>query len=94
MTETGELISGAIGPHVFRHVVQSVETYRIFQEEPLRVVIKVVPRGGLFTKREEELIRGLFKKHLGTRMTIAVERVSALPELQSGKTVFVVNRLL
>lgn len=94
MTDSGELISGVIGTHIFRHVARSVESYRIIQEEPLRIVIKVVPRGDLFSSNDEELIRNLLAKHLGSRMTISIERVPSLPQLASGKAVFVLNRLL
>jgi len=94
MTDTGDLISGVIGTHVFRHVTTSVESYRIIQEEPLHVVIKVVPRESQLPSRDEELIRRLFARHLGPRMEITIERVESLPVLASGKTTFVINRCL
>lgn len=92
MTDTGDLISGVIGTHVFRHL-PTVESYRIIQEEPLRVVIEVVPRNG-FSKEDEGLIQNLFQKHLGSRMKINVEKVPNIPRPQSGKSVFVINRCL
>ena len=42
MTDRGDLISGVIGTHVFRHV-RSVKQYQIVQEESLSLLIKVVP---------------------------------------------------
>ncbi len=92
LTDTGDLISGAIGPHVFRHM-ESVETYRIIQEEPLRLVITIVPKDN-FSERDESLIVTLFAKHLGSRMKITIEKVSSLPVVPSGKSVFVLNRCL
>jgi phenylacetate-CoA ligase len=94
MTDSGDLISGAIGAHVFRHVTDSVESYRIVQEQPLHIVINVVPRDGRFSADDESLIRGLLTKHLGPRMEIVIERVTSIPATKSGKAVFVVNRCL
>lgn len=92
MTDTGDLISGAIGPHVFRDM-QSVKTYQIIQEEPLRMVIKIVPKVDL-SEKDKSLIINLFSRHLGSRMRIAVEVVSDIPLPPSGKSVFVLNRCL
>jgi phenylacetate-CoA ligase len=94
MTETGDLISGVIGTHVFRHLSGSVQAYRIIQEEPLHVVIKIVPAGDAVPSEDEELIRRLFVRHLGDRMRITIEQVASLPAFASGKTVFVINRCL
>ena len=94
MTDSGDLISGVIGTHVFRHVTASVETYRIIQEEPLHVVIKIVPRNERLSPADETLIRHLFAKHLGPKMRITVEHVSSIPAPPSGKAVFVINRCL
>jgi phenylacetate-CoA ligase len=94
ITDKGELISGVLGTHIFRHVTRSVETYRIIQEEPLRIVIKVVPRDNLFSDGDEQLVRRLFTDHLGRRMTVAIERVASLERPPSGKSVFVFNHLL
>jgi phenylacetate-CoA ligase len=94
MTERGDLISGAIGPHVFRHVVGAVQSYRIIQEEPLRLVIQIVPMEAGLSSEQEALIRRLFAEHLGERMKIAIERVEHLPALPSGKSMSVVNRCL
>jgi phenylacetate-CoA ligase len=93
MTDTGDLISGVIGTHVFRHTL-SVQSYRIIQEEPLKVVIKIVPRSGTLSQNDRELILHLFAKHLGNRMEIAIETVLDLPVPPSGKSVFVVNNCL
>ena len=92
MTDTGDLISGAIGPHIFRHLV-SVQSYRIIQEEPLRLVIKIVPKSD-FSEEDQRLIVDLFAKHLGSRMKITIEKVPSLPVSPSGKSVFVINNCL
>lgn len=92
MTDSGDLISGAIGPHVFRYV-PCVQSYRIIQEEPLKVIIKVVPKRD-FNEQYEQLITNLFSKHLGSRMKIIIEKVSDIPLPPSGKSIFVVNRCL
>jgi phenylacetate-CoA ligase len=93
MTDSGNLISGAIGPHVFRHTL-SVRSYRIIQEEPLKVVIKIVPKSGRVSRDDRELIAHLFAKHLGNRMKITIETVPDLPVPPSGKSVFVENHCL
>lgn len=92
MRDTGDLISGTIGPHVFRHL-SSVQSYRIIQEEPLRLVIKVVPNSD-FLEEHEHLIEGLFARYLGSKMKISIEKVRELTVPPSGKTVFVINRCL
>lgn len=92
MTDTGDLISGVIGTHVFRHTT-SVQSYRIIQEEPLRVVIKVVPKDDL-NEGDARLILNLFTKHLGNKMKVTIEKVPHLPVPPSGKSVFVINRCL
>jgi phenylacetate-coenzyme A ligase PaaK-like adenylate-forming protein len=94
LTDTGDLISGVIGTHVFRHLTAAVETYRIIQYEPLQLVVKVVPKGEQFSSREETLIRDLLGKHLGSRMRITIETVPSIPAPPSGKSVFVVNHCL
>ena len=92
MTDSGDLISGVIGTHVFRHTL-SVQAYRIIQEEPLRIVIKIVPKNDL-SEADQRLILNLFSKHLGSKMKITIETVPELPTPPSGKSVFVINRCL
>ena len=92
LTDQGDLISGVIGTHIFRHFT-SVESYRIVQEEPLRIVISVVPKDD-FSGRDESRIIGLFANHLGSRMRITIKKVSSLPPVPSGKSVFVINQCL
>jgi phenylacetate-CoA ligase len=92
MTDTGDLISGVIGTHVFRSTT-TVERYQIIQEEPLRVHIRIVPKYKL-SEHDEALVRHLFSRYLGTRMTITLEITHDLPVPPSGKSVFVINRCL
>jgi phenylacetate-CoA ligase len=92
LTESGDLISGVIGTHVFRST-SSVERYRIIQEARGSIVIQIVPKGSLLDN-DRELITGLFKRYLGKGTNIVIENMSALPNLASGKTVFVINRCL
>ena len=93
MTESGDLISGVIGTHVFRHT-SSVKSYRIIQEEPLRITIKMVPKVDEVSEDDERLVLGLFTKYLGSKMKISIEKVPSLPVPPSGKSVFVVNHCL
>jgi phenylacetate-CoA ligase len=92
MTDTGDLISGAIGPHIFRHV-PSVRTYRIIQETPLDIIINVVPESSYSTK-DENLIVDLFARHLGSKTKIVIQRVPHIEIPPSGKSVFVINKCL
>ncbi len=92
MTDTGDLISGAIGPHIFRHV-PSVRTYRIIQETPLDIVINIVPEVS-YSMKDENLILDLFAKHLGRKIKIVIKRVTHIEVPPSGKSVFVINRCL
>jgi phenylacetate-CoA ligase len=93
LTDSGDLISGTFGPHVFRNC-QSVRSYRIIQETPLKVTIKVVPKGDGVSEDEERLVLSLFTKYLGSKMKISIEKVPSLPLPPSGKSVFVVNHCL
>ena len=92
MADTGDLISGVIGTHIFRHLL-SVQNYRIIQEEPLRLVIKIVPKSN-FSNEDQRLIMNLFAKHLGNRMRITIEKVPSIPTPTSGKSMFVINNCL
>jgi phenylacetate-CoA ligase len=76
MTDAGDLISGAMGPHILR-LFPSVKTYRIVQEERLRIVISVVPKED-FSEKDRFLITDLFSKHLGSRMKIIIETVPSI----------------
>lgn len=93
MTDVGDLISGVIGTHIFR-LTSSVKSYRIIQEEPLRINIKIVPKENGVSEDDERLVLNLFTKYLGKRMQISIEKVPSLPVPPSGKSVFVVNHCL
>ena len=93
MTEKGDLISGVIGVSVFRFTT-SVKSYRIIQEEPLRIIIKVVPKEDSVSDNDERLVVDLLRKYLGSKMKISIERVKDLPVPPSGKSVFVINHCL
>jgi len=92
LTDAGDLISGAIAPHIFRNV-KSVKNYQIIQEEPLSLLIKVVPKIELH-KEELQLVIDLFINHLGSKMKVRVEEVKNIPVPPSGKSVFVFNHCL
>ena len=92
LTDTGDLISGVICTHIFRHF-PSVRTYRVIQEAPLHVVITIVPEPSYGTK-DENLILGLFARHLGGRTKIAIQKASHIDAPPSGKSIFVINRCL
>ena len=92
LTDSGDLISGVIGTHIFRHV-PSVRTYRIIQETPLDVTINIVPEAGYSTK-DENLILDLFTKHLGSKTKIVIQKVAHIETPPSGKSVFVINKCL
>jgi phenylacetate-CoA ligase len=93
MTDSGDLISGVIGTHVFR-LTSSVKSYRIIQEEPLKITVKMVPKDGAISQDDELLVVDLFSKYLGKRMTVSLEKVQNLPVPPSGKSIFVVNKVL
>ena len=89
MTDTGDLISGAMGPHIFRQF-PSAKTYRIVQEDPLRIVITIVPKE-TFTEKDQVVLLNIFSKHLGPGIKIDIKIVPEIPMPPSGKHVFVVN---
>ena len=94
ITDTGELISGAIGAHLFRHLTGSVHSYRIIQDDPLHISVKILPIDARFSDADAELVRSLLVRHLGSKMRVSIERVTSLPTPPSGKTVFVINHCL
>jgi phenylacetate-CoA ligase len=93
MTDKGDLISGMIGVSVFRFT-SSVESYRIIQQEPLQITIRIVPKADDVSEDDERLVLSLFTKYLGKRMKISIEKVPSLPISPSGKSVFVINHCL
>lgn len=92
LTDTGDLISGVIGTHIFRSTV-SVAKYQIIQVEPLLLVIKIVPRESL-AESDRTLITSRFSEYLGKAMKIKIEVVPDLASSASGKSVFVINHCL
>jgi phenylacetate-CoA ligase len=93
MTDKGDLISGIIGVSIFRFTT-SVKSYRIIQEEPLQILIKVVPKADNISDDDRRQILTLFKKYLGNTLKISIEVVASLPVPPSGKSVFVINQCL
>jgi hypothetical protein len=63
------------------------------QEEPRRIVIKVVATRE-YTEAVERKIVELFRRHLGEGMRIEVEKVASIPIPPSGKAVYAINRCL
>lgn len=92
MTDSGDLISGAMGPHIFR-LFPAVNNYQIVQEDPMTIVIRIVPKEE-FSENDKQSLIGLFGKHLGSRMKIIIETVQSIAVPPSGKSVFVINRCL
>lgn len=92
MTDKGDLVSGLIGHRIVR-TIAGVQAYQVVQEEPRRIVVKVV-RTAEYTEAAERLIIERFKRYLGESMTISVEEVSSIPLSPAGKTVCVINRCL
>jgi phenylacetate-CoA ligase len=92
MTERGDFLSGAIGAHIFRYV-RSVKRYQIIQEEPLRIVVKMMPEGQL-SEDDKHLVVRLLTRYLGERMRVTIETVDDIPIPPSGKMIFVINRCI
>jgi phenylacetate-CoA ligase len=92
LTDAGDLISGVIGTHIFRHV-PSVRTYRIIQEAQLALTINIVPEASYSTE-DENLILDLFARHLGRKTKIVIQKVAQIEAPPSGKSVFVINKCL
>jgi phenylacetate-coenzyme A ligase PaaK-like adenylate-forming protein len=93
LTESGNLISGVIATHVFR-LVSSVKSYRVIQEQPLKITIKLVPKQERVSQNDERLVLRLFRKYLGNKMQITFEILPDLPTSPSGKSILVINRCL
>jgi phenylacetate-CoA ligase len=91
-TDRGDLISGVIGTHILR-LFPAVNNYRIVQEDPLTLVISVVPKAQ-FSEQDKQSLVNLFGRHLGSRMKIIIKTVASIPTPPSGKAVFVINRCL
>ena len=76
MTDKGALISGVMGTHVFREVSSAVKAYQIVQEEPRRIVIKIVETAEYHGGGREAHRRPVYAT-LGQGMRIGVEKVRA-----------------
>jgi phenylacetate-CoA ligase len=92
MNDAGDLVSGAIGPHIFRQF-PSVHSYLIVQEEPLKITIDIVPNENFDDENEYHIMK-LFGRYLGNKMRIIIRKVTEIPRSQSGKVIFVINRCL
>jgi phenylacetate-CoA ligase len=92
MTDNGDLISGAMGPHIFR-LFPSVSSYQIVQEDPLTIIIQIVPKAE-FSEHDKQSLLCIFGRHLGSKMKILIQLVSHIAKPPSGKTMFVINRCL
>lgn len=93
LTTTGNVISGVIGTHAFRHVPGVVE-YQIVQHRPGQAVIRIVRTPGYEVARAEPALHAIFRKHLGEGADVSIEYHGALPRTAAGKARFVINEYL
>jgi phenylacetate-CoA ligase len=87
----GTVMHGLALIYVLRDL-PAVEAFKIIQESLERTVVQVVPGAGFSVEDEQRIVQGL-QQRLGATVTIAVERVSAIPAEQSGKYRYVVSRV-
>jgi phenylacetate-CoA ligase len=92
MTDNGDLIPGTGWATIFQ-TLGAIQTFQVVQEEPRRIVIKVVTTGE-YTEAIELKIIELFKRYLGEAMRIEIEKVASIPIPPSGKAVYAINRCL
>lgn len=92
MAADGTVMHGLALIYILRDL-PTVEAFKIIQESLERTVVQVVPGAGFSVEDEQRIVQGL-RQRLGERVTIDVERVSAIPAEQSGKYRYVVSKIM
>lgn len=92
MAADGTVMHGLALIYILRDL-PTVEAFKIIQESLERTVVQVVPGAEFSVNDEQRIVQGL-QQRLGTKVTIQVERVSAIPAEQSGKYRYVMSKVM
>jgi phenylacetate-CoA ligase len=90
-TADGRFISPSVLTHPFKPV-RGVEKSQIIQEEPNRIVVRVVVNNAFDATQQELLVHG-FLERLGKETHIEVQPVADIPKGPSGKYRWVISKV-
>ncbi len=92
MAADGTVMHGLALIYILRDL-PAVEAFKIIQESLERTIVQVVPSTGFSANDEQRIVQGL-QQRLGAKVTIQVERVSAISVEQSGKYRYVMSKVM
>ena len=88
----GAVVPGSLFPHLFKDYDYAVRQFQVLQEEPGRVLLKVVKAPRFDDRVFEELLAKL-RLYLGRDMKIDVAFVDAIPLVGTGKRQITLSRV-
>jgi phenylacetate-CoA ligase len=91
VTPEGRYVSASVLTHPFKPM-RRIEKSQILQEEPGRLVVRIVPRDGYGPQDSRRLLEGL-RERLGSSVEIQIELVDDIPRTAGGKYRWVVSRV-
>lgn len=91
VTPDGRMISPSVLTHPFKPM-HNIEKSQIIQEDPKRIVIKIVKRQG-YSENDTQTLLSSFRERVGNDMEIGVEFVDDIPAATSGKFRWVISKV-
>jgi len=89
----GKYISGVIATHTFR-LVQGVDQYQFIQDEPGKILIKIVKNEDYDKTINERTICEIFDTHFSKSIELEFDYTDRIDKSISGKARFVINNYL
>jgi phenylacetate-CoA ligase len=80
----GAVVPGSLFPHVFKDYDYAIRQFQVVQEEPGRILLKVVKAPRFDARVFDELLDRL-RQYLGQGMRIDVAFVDEIPLVRTGK---------
>ena len=80
----GAVVPGSLFPHLFKDYDYAVRQFQVVQEEPARILLKIVKASRFDDQIFDELLAKL-RSYLGPDMRIDVAFVDAIPLVGTGK---------
>jgi phenylacetate-CoA ligase len=91
VTKDGRFISPSVLTHPFKPL-HSIKLSQIVQEEPDRVVVKIVP-DELFSDADAAQLRSALQQRLGAEMRLEIQVVPSIPRTAAGKFRWVISKV-
>jgi len=91
VTKDGRFISPSVLTHPFKPL-HSIKLSQIVQEEPDRVVVKIVP-DERFSDADAAQLRSALQQRLGAEMRLEIQVVESIPRTATGKFRWVISKV-